>query len=328
MLYGVQITLAGEKAGIFAGLDFEILYRKLSDSLGVYHIALKLPDVMRHLEFGEVSITLPNVVVDIYTDGSFYLDLGFPYNNDWTVSFGLQVFPFVGAGGFYFGKLSTAAAAGTDLVPHITNGTFGPVIEFGVALQVGVGKTISEGPLRAGLSLTVQGIVTGVVSWFNPTDASLGSAQYYRIQGSVAVVGQLYGSVDFKIISHRHLDRRHRERDADRRVLPADPRRPLARRPGARVDQDHLLHDPLLVRAAPRRVVHDRLGAGDAVDARRAGRGRRAEGVAGRPPPRRDQPPRARGGAGAAGRGGAGARAAEVEPGRRARRPGARSPSS
>ena len=200
VMYGVEIALAGDKAGPFVGLDFQILYRKVSDDVGVYHIELKLPDVMRHLEFGEVSITLPIVVIDIYTDGGFYLDFGFPYNDDWTVCFGVQVFPFVGAGGFYIGRL-TAADGATNLVPAITNGTFGPVIEFGVALALGVGKTIDEGPLSAGVSVTVEGILQGVVAWFNPTDTSQPSDQYYRIDGSLAIVGQLYGTVDFKVIS-------------------------------------------------------------------------------------------------------------------------------
>lgn len=202
VMYGAQISLAGDKAGPFGGLVFQILYRKVSADVGVYHIALQLPAIMRHLEFGEVSVTLPSVVVDIYTDGGFYLDFGFPYNNDWTVCFGVQVFPFVGAGGFYLGRLTTAdLGPGSALVPQISNGTFGPVIEFGVALALGVGKDISEGPLSAGISVTVVGVLTGVVAWFNPADATQASDKYYRIDGSLAIVGKLYGSVDFKVIS-------------------------------------------------------------------------------------------------------------------------------
>jgi len=202
VMYGVQISLAGAKAGPFAGLVFQILYRKISADVGVYHVALQLPVRMRHLEFGEVSVTLPSVVVDIYTDGGFYLDFGFPYNNDWSVCFGVQVFPFVGTGGFYLGRLTTAdAGPSSALVPQISNGTFGPIIEFGVALSLGVGKDISDGPLSAGISVTVVGVLTGVVAWFNPADATQASDQYYRIDGSLAIVGKLYGRVDFKVIS-------------------------------------------------------------------------------------------------------------------------------
>ena len=199
LLYGAQITLAGPKAGVFAGLDFQILYRKISDTVGEYHIELKLPTAFRHLEFGEVSITLPIVVIDIYTDGGFYLDFGFPYGGDWTVCFGMELFPFVGAGGFYIGKLS--AAEGGSLVPAITNGTFDPIIEFGVALALGVGKEIQEGPFSAGMSLAVQGILTGVVAFFNPSNAALQPDRYYKIDGSIAIVGKLYGRVDFKVLT-------------------------------------------------------------------------------------------------------------------------------
>ena len=198
VLYGVQIALAGEKAGIFAGLDFQILYRKVTDSIGVYHIELKLPDVMRHLEFGEVSITLPIVILDIYTNGDFAIDFGFPFDNDWTVCFGIEVFPFVGAGGFYFAKLSAATATG---LPQITNGTFNPVIEFGLALAIGVGKDFSAGPLSAGLSVTVQGVLQGTVAPFNPTGPGPNGDRYYWVKGSIAIVGKLYGIIDFKIIS-------------------------------------------------------------------------------------------------------------------------------
>ncbi len=199
VMYGAQVSLAGPKAGAFAGLDFQILYRKISETIGEYHVELKLPDAFRHLELGEVSITLPLIIVDVYTDGGFYVDLGFPIGGDWSVCFDLEVFPFLGSGGFYVGKLS--AAEGASLVPAATNGRFDPVIEFGLALSEGVGKEFSEGPLSAGLSLTVKGILTGVVSYFNPTDASQQPARYYRIDGSVAIVGKLYGRVDFKVIS-------------------------------------------------------------------------------------------------------------------------------
>lgn len=196
-VYGLRVTLAGSKAGSFAGLDFEILYRKITDTIGVYHIALKLPEFMRHLEFGEVSVTLPVVIVDIYTNGDFHLDFGFPVRNDFSNSFCLQIFPFVGYGGFYFSKLSGATSKS---VPPITNGNFDPVLEFGLALAVGVGKDIREGVFSAGLSLTVQGILQGVIGWFNPAQTSVPSARYYKVQGSVAILGKLYGRVDFGII--------------------------------------------------------------------------------------------------------------------------------
>jgi hypothetical protein len=38
VLYGLRLALDGQRAGKLAGLEFEILYRKVSDSLGVFHI--------------------------------------------------------------------------------------------------------------------------------------------------------------------------------------------------------------------------------------------------------------------------------------------------
>ena len=93
-LYGLIIALSGPKVKSLAGLQFEILYRKINDSIGEYYLELKLPTAMRHLEMGEVSITLPVIAIAIYTNGNFEIDFGFPWNNDFSRSFGLQVFPF------------------------------------------------------------------------------------------------------------------------------------------------------------------------------------------------------------------------------------------
>ncbi|HYN84641.1 MAG TPA: LysM peptidoglycan-binding domain-containing protein [Pyrinomonadaceae bacterium] len=195
-LYGILIQLSGAKAKIFAGLSFEILYRKVTDKIGVYHIELKLPDAMRNLQFGEVSITLPVVILDIYTNGNFRVDLGFPVGLDFSNSFCIQVFPFVGYGGFYFALLDGATST---RVPQITNGTFSPVIEFGVALSIGVGKTVNEGILSGGISVTVVGILQGVLAWFRPTDGS-SDEMYYWFQGSISIVGRLYATINFAII--------------------------------------------------------------------------------------------------------------------------------
>src|SRR5690606_17548545 len=86
-LYGLRIEMAGAKAKIFNGLKFEIMYKKISDSVGMYQIELTLPDIMRYLQFGVVSIILPVIVIQIYTNGDFYFDIGFPHNDDFSRSF-------------------------------------------------------------------------------------------------------------------------------------------------------------------------------------------------------------------------------------------------
>lgn len=198
VVYGVLIQLSGEKAGLFAGLRFEILYRKVTDTIGVYHIELTLPDEMRHLEFGEVSVTLPVVTIDIYTNGNFRVDLGYPPSlTDFSRSFSVQVFPFTGFGGLYFAVLDGQTSTN---VPKVTSGHFGTVLEFGFALQVGVGKTLSLGILSGGISITVGGAVQGVLGWYTPNDSNLPSERYYHLTGTVALIGQVYATVDFGIV--------------------------------------------------------------------------------------------------------------------------------
>lgn len=196
-LYGLLVGLSGERMGSLSGLKFQILYVKITDTIGVFRIELRVPEAFRQLEFGEVSITLPIIKLEIYTNGNFRVDLGFPHNGDFTDSFCLQIFPFIGYGGFYFALLNGSTS---KRVPTITNGTFNPVIEAGIGLSVGLGKTFNKGPLKAGISITVEGIVEGVLAWFNPTDKSQPAPMYYWMQGTIAIVGKLYGSVDFAII--------------------------------------------------------------------------------------------------------------------------------
>ncbi|GIQ68066.1 LysM peptidoglycan-binding domain-containing protein [Xylanibacillus composti] len=196
-MYGLRVTLEGARAGSFKGLEFEILYKKITDQIGLYHTELVLPDMMRYLEFGEVSITIPVIDIDIYTNGNFKIDIGFPHNGNFERSFAIQVFPFVGFGGFYLAYLEGATS---QTVPAIDNGEFKPVIEFGFGLAVGVGKTIHKGPLSAGLDLTVQGILEGTLAWFHPTASEESTDLYYAVQGMVGIVGELFGSLDFSII--------------------------------------------------------------------------------------------------------------------------------
>ncbi len=196
-LYGLRIALSGEKAKSFAGLDFQILYKKVTDTIGVYHIELTVPDAFRQLKFGAVAVTLPIITIDIYTNGNFRLDFGFPVGIDFSRSFCVQAGPFIGFGGFYFALLDGATSSS---VPKITNGTFSPVIEAGLALSVGLGRSIDKGVLTAGVSITVQAILQGAFGWFNPNDSSASPALYYWIQGSAAIVGKLYGTVNFFVV--------------------------------------------------------------------------------------------------------------------------------
>lgn len=197
ILYGLSVGLNGEKAGSLAGLRFEILYKKISDDVGMFRVELRLPDAFRTFQLGIASLTLGTVVIEVYTNGNFKVDLGFPYNQDFSRSFSVQAYIFIGRGGIYFGVLDGVTSS---QVPRITNGTFSPVLELGIGLAVGVGREIRAGILGGGAYVEVQVIFQGVLGWFNPSSAGLPSAQYFRAQGIAALHGKVYGYVDFKVI--------------------------------------------------------------------------------------------------------------------------------
>ncbi|WP_405527290.1 hypothetical protein OG592_06250 [Streptomyces avidinii] len=196
-LYGLAVGLRGERAGSLAGLQFEILYKKISDDIGMFRVELRLPDAFRRIDFGAVSVTVGIVVVEVYTNGDFLVDLGFPHGRDFSRSFSVEVLPFVGRGGVYFGVLSGATSS---RVPRVSNGTFAPVLELGVGLAVGVGKEVSYGPLSGGAYVEVLALFQGVLAWFNPTSSGSAPATYYWAQAVVGIHGKVYGRIDFKIV--------------------------------------------------------------------------------------------------------------------------------
>lgn len=211
-LYGLRLALGGGKAGGLAGLSIDILYKKITDDVGVFQIEFTFPDAIRKINFGAVNITLPEIGIKIYTNGDFFIDIGFPYNLDFSRSFSISAIiygvPVIGSGGFYFGKLSGATST---QVPQTTKGTFKPVIEFGLGLQLGLGYNFQAGPLSAGFALTVFGIIEGVIATFHPYDSnsqalalaednSVQSSNYFKITGMVGIIGLMYGKLDFAII--------------------------------------------------------------------------------------------------------------------------------
>ena len=210
-LYALRVGLEGPMAKVFAGLDFQIMYQQVSENVGRYSAQIALPAIMRKFQIGVASVTLPIFAIEVYTNGDFQVDLGFPWKEDFSRSFLIEVqagpFPVTGAAGFYFGKLSSAT---TDKVPqHTRPGWFNPVIVFGFGAQVGLGKSIEAGVLRAGFSVTVFGIIEGVIARWQPYGEvttggdknSLQDGYYFALTGTFGLQGRLYGSIDFAIIS-------------------------------------------------------------------------------------------------------------------------------
>ncbi|MGS4992787.1 hypothetical protein ACVCK3_04375 [Bacillus cereus] len=214
-LYGLHLSMGNQTGGLLRGLEFEILYQKINDSIGVYQAEIQLPDSLRYLEFGAYSITLPNFSVAIYTNGDFKLDIGFPWDLDFSRSFTIQTIvppgiPAIGSAGFYINKLSGETS---DRVPVCDNGRFGEVLEFGFGMRLGIGKEIVKGPLKAGFSVTIIGILEGVLAKWIPWNKevhhtalaessgfNLQEEYFFQLIGTVGIQGKLFGSVDLSLI--------------------------------------------------------------------------------------------------------------------------------
>lgn len=178
--------------------SFEITYRKVTDNIGVYYTEIGLPEAWRQIEMGAVSITLPFISIELFTNGDFRVDVGFPRELDFSRSFSIQALPFIGSGGFYIGKLSGA----TTKHPNLANMHL--VYEIGFGMKLGLGKEFRKGILRAGLSIAFYGLLEGAVGMTKETVEKGGALPLrtdgHFLQGRFGVVGEIFGHVDFGIM--------------------------------------------------------------------------------------------------------------------------------
>lgn len=179
--------------------NFEITYTKISDSIGMFYANLSLPDALRTFQVGAASLTLPSIGITVYTNGNWKLDVGFPVGDDWSRSFQVQAMagpvPVTGAGGFYIASLSSATS-------NIFVGTYPSILAFGFAARLGVGKDFTAGPLKAGISVTFFGIIEGAAGYLSSGATEIFSKpDALSLKGQFGLIGEIYGSIDFKIIS-------------------------------------------------------------------------------------------------------------------------------
>ncbi|KOP68375.1 hypothetical protein AMS62_26335 [Bacillus sp. FJAT-18019] len=194
--YGIVVSLSSSKAGDLEGLELEILYEKISRSLGAYKGRLALPSKFKRMDYGSFVLITPEIYVELYTNGDFNVDIGFPQHLDFSRSLSIEAFPYTGGGGFYIGKLSEQASSRRNIPRNSTS-----VTEFGIGMRLGVGKTIEQGIFKAGLNLTIMGIVEGVIAT-KPGGFVLSSDdKNYWLKGVLGVAGELYGEVDFSVVT-------------------------------------------------------------------------------------------------------------------------------
>lgn len=194
--YALQVKITG---GVGAGFVFEITYTKISDTIGLFNTTLGLPNYLRTFNVGAASVTLPTITVDVFTNGNWKVDLGFPDGDNWSRCFQIQAqagpVPVTGSGGFYIAYLSSATN------PDVFEGTYATIEGFGFAARLGVGKDFTAGPLKAGVSVTFFGILQGAAGYVTSGGTDImRTPDALSLQGQFGIIGELYGSIDFIII--------------------------------------------------------------------------------------------------------------------------------
>lgn len=195
-LYGASFKLYGEKAAGFAGLGAELSYGKVNDTVGVFK-ARFIPPALKEFKLGAMRLSLGAIEAQVYTNGNFYINIGFPENRDFSSSFAFRYGAFSGRGGLY---LTQGAYGASSLLPKATNGYFDHVIGAGIGLKLELGKSFSAGILSASAILVLQGVLEGIYAVYEPQKAGNPSVPFYRLSAWVRIDGTLNGQVDFGII--------------------------------------------------------------------------------------------------------------------------------
>ena len=197
-LYGIEISFP-----ILGDLD--ILYRRVDGQLGIFSIEYALPGPIRTIQIGVASDRLPVFRMEIHTDGGWKIDIGYPKNNDYSVSCQVEIGIFVGAGGFYYSK-SSALAVDAFQFP----GGFGylppdpavlvklSALSFGFAARVGLGRSFTIGILTGDASITLFGGIEGAAG-YRSSESAL-SPTLFALKGFFGLMVDVQCSVSFAII--------------------------------------------------------------------------------------------------------------------------------
>ncbi len=198
-LYGILIKVSGKSEPFqqFYGLMVELLYKKVTKDIGMFRATLQLPERIRTLELGAVSLTIGVMSLEIYTNGNFLLDLGFPHDRDFSRSFSVRYGIYSGQGGFYFGMLSGATCPN---LPQPTTGVFRSALSIGIGLRLGINHGFDLGIVSARVSLELVGIFEGLFAIYDP-GKERNKTCYYRVSAVAGIVGRVFLKVNLLIIS-------------------------------------------------------------------------------------------------------------------------------
>lgn len=181
--------------------DIDVIYRKLSDGVGVF--SAQIVPGFRTLEMGAATVTLPIVGFDALTNGNWSINIGYA-GNDFSRGTTVQLLPFLGSGGIRFGKLDWRSSYVLNSVSEQLRRKLDldPVIEMSFAARVGIGKEFREGVFAAGLTLSVYGIFEGALG--RPRDPAFppgAPRRYVKLAGTAGLLLEIFGAVNFAIVS-------------------------------------------------------------------------------------------------------------------------------
>lgn len=219
-VYGALIGFSAKAPAFIKGFQFQILYKPINEDIGVFHMLLTLPDYLRRWNIGQGTLTLPIIGLDIYTNGNFRLDLGFPYNFDFSRSLSFEIIvwvmgvpiPLLWSIGLYFAYLTGATSR---LVPVLEVSAieeddrpmFDPVFEAGLGIRFGLGKEMNYGPLKAGATISLVAMLEGAMAWYWPNGRTGAGTpdltrfpDWFRVKGQAGIIGHIYGYADFKVV--------------------------------------------------------------------------------------------------------------------------------
>lgn len=191
---GGYFELYGDNASSLKGLSASLSYSRANGSLGVFSGKFTPPAALRQIKLGTMTFSVGSIQADIYSNGDFFLDLGYPQNKDFGRSFAFQYGAFSGSGGAYLQKATDAC---TDQLPILTSGYYSNVLGLGIGMRLRLGYNYQGGIFKARAELVMQGCFEGLYA--RKQTGSSGS-DYYSLSADVVFTGLLQGKVDFGII--------------------------------------------------------------------------------------------------------------------------------
>jgi hypothetical protein len=183
-VYGLRVSIPPD-GSLFT---IDALYTRIADDIGVFSAEIAPPDTFRQIFLGPVEIDIGNLGLQVFSNGSWTFDLGFPRGLDFARSFVAQIGPFIGFGGTY---IASRDARTTTL---LAGKNCSKVLEMGLAVRVGLGRQIERGPFSAGASISVFGIFEGAFG-VGPAGTT-----FVHLIGQVGAIAEVYGYVNFAIV--------------------------------------------------------------------------------------------------------------------------------